>query len=268
MPFPATVFNVLIASPSDVPHERAAIAECLYAWNALHSKDTGKVLLPMMWESHSAPSMSDRPQEVINEQLVRKCDMLIGAFWTRLGSPTGKAKSGTVEEINWCMKQKKPVMLYFSKQRVDLDNLDTSQFEELKQFRESLKQRGLLEQYESIAELTEKLSRQITIITREMSVTSTVDAQAMKKAIKASDDTIALERTEQPKDGIFMEEYSEKSFILVGDTVALKEQIKEIGASWTRTRHGFSAWCFSKKKISKVAELLNAPTTLAPAWDA
>lgn len=268
MPFPATVFNVLIASPSDVPQERVAIADCLYAWNALHSKDTGKVLLPMMWESHTAPSMSDRPQEVINEQLVRKCDMLIGAFWTRLGSPTGKAKSGTVEEINWCMKQKKPVMLYFSRQRADLDNLDTAQFEELKQFRESLKQKGLLEQYEAISELTEKLSRQITIIMREMNVTSTVDAQAMKKAIKASDDTKGAQQTEQPKDGVLMEEYSEKSFILVGDTVPLKDQIKEIGASWTRTRHGFNAWCFSKKKLSKVAELLNTSATLVPARDA
>ncbi|MET4372496.1 nucleoside 2-deoxyribosyltransferase [Bradyrhizobium sp. LB12.1] len=268
MPFPATVFNVLIASPSDVPQERVAIAECLYAWNALHSKDTGKVLLPMMWESHSAPSMSDRPQEVINEQLVRNCDMLIGAFWTRLGSPTGKAKSGTVEEINWCMKQKKPVMLYFSKQRVDPDRLDTSQFEELKQFKESLRQKGLLEQYESISELTEKLSRQITIIVRAISVTSTVDAQAVKKAIKASDDTKKPGQVEQQSGGILMEEYTEKSFILVGDTVALKDQIKEIGASWTRTKYGFYAWCFSKKKIGKVAELINAPASLAPARDA
>ena len=96
MSFPATVFNVLIASPSDVPKERQAISDCLHAWNALHSKDTGKVLLPVMWESHSAPSMTERAQGVINEQLVRSCDMLIGVFWTRLGSPTGKAKSGTV----------------------------------------------------------------------------------------------------------------------------------------------------------------------------
>lgn len=87
LPFSATVFNVLIASPSDVPEEREAIARSLHEWNSLNSFETGKVLLPVMWESHSVPVMGGRPQAIINEQVVRDCDMLIGAFWTRLGSP-------------------------------------------------------------------------------------------------------------------------------------------------------------------------------------
>lgn len=86
MSFSATVLNVLIASPSDVPEEREAITESLYEWNALNSQTTGFVLLPVRWESHSAPTMGDRPQGIINNQVVRNCDMLIGAFWTRLGS--------------------------------------------------------------------------------------------------------------------------------------------------------------------------------------
>ena len=50
MPFSATVFNVLIASPSDVLAERAAIAQSLHDWNVLHAQDQGKILLPVMWE--------------------------------------------------------------------------------------------------------------------------------------------------------------------------------------------------------------------------
>jgi hypothetical protein len=30
---------------------------------------------------------------------VESGDILMGVFWTRLGTPTGKAPSGTVEEI-------------------------------------------------------------------------------------------------------------------------------------------------------------------------
>lgn len=41
MSFSATVLNVLIASPSDVPEEREAITESLYEWNALNSQTTG-----------------------------------------------------------------------------------------------------------------------------------------------------------------------------------------------------------------------------------
>lgn len=264
MSFPATVFNVLIASPSDVPRERLAIAECLHSWNALNSKDTGKVLLPVMWESHSAPSMSDRPQGVINEQLVRGCDMLVGAFWTRLGTPTGKAVSGTVEEINWFRKQKKPVMLYFSKAPLSQDTLDTDQWAELKKFRDSLQKEGLLEQYEDIGELSRKIMRQITIIMREINVTPVVDPKIVKATIKAEVDLVNADS----EMGIKIEEYTSKSFILVGDTVRFKDEIKEIGASWTKTRYGFYAWCFSKKKLASVATLFGVEAHLAAARDA
>jgi hypothetical protein len=257
MSFPATVFHVLIASPSDVPQERQAVAECLHAWNALHSKDTGKVLLPVMWESHSAPSMNDRAQEVINDQLVRSCDMIIGVFWKRLGSPTGKAKSGTVEEINWFLKNKKPAMLYFSKARVDPDELDIKQWEELKAFKQTLLSKGLLEQYESVSELSQKLTRQITITMRELSVSSFVDNKAVKRAIEAE---IAPDKERNSE--LYLEDYTEKSFIIVGNTIDQKEKLKEIGGSWTKTRHGFYTWCFSKRKIDKVADLLEIPADL------
>ncbi len=43
--------------------------------------------------------MGDRPQGIINEQLVNNCDIFIGIFWGRLGTRTGKTESGSVEEI-------------------------------------------------------------------------------------------------------------------------------------------------------------------------
>lgn len=257
MSFPATVFHVLIASPSDVPQERQAIAECLHAWNALHSKETGKVLLPVMWESHSAPSMNDRAQEVINDQLVRSCDMIIGVFWKRLGSPTGKAKSGTVEEINWFLKNKKPAMLYFSKARVDPDELDIKQWEELKAFKQTLLSKGLLEQYESVGELSQKLTRQITITMRDISVTSFVDNKAVKRAMQAEQEPDTEDDAE-----LYLEDYTEKSFIVVGNTMSKKDELKEIGGTWIKTKRGFSTWCFSKKKADKVADLLGISVDL------
>ncbi len=49
-----------------------------------------------------------RPQEVINSAIVDKCDLLVGIFWTRIGSPSGEADSGTIEEIELVAKAKKP----------------------------------------------------------------------------------------------------------------------------------------------------------------
>ncbi|MGS7422083.1 hypothetical protein ACVMJF_25680, partial [Klebsiella pneumoniae] len=134
------------------------------------------------WESHSAPTMGDRPQGIINNQVVRNCDMLIGAFWTRLGSPTGVEESGTVEEIKWFLRQQKPVMLYYSKKQVDLDAIDTQQLEKLKEFKKSIREKGIQEQYTNVDELKMKLSRQLTIVLREVSVNTVVDVKAVKAA--------------------------------------------------------------------------------------
>jgi nucleoside 2-deoxyribosyltransferase len=268
VPFPATVFNVLIASPSDVPSEREAIASCLHAWNALNSKESGKVLLPVMWESHSAPSMADRAQAVINDQVVRSCDMLIGAFWTRLGSPTGKEDSGTVEEIKWFLKQKKPVMLYFSKAHVDPDALDTSQFEALKAFKKDLTSKGLLEQYSSIDDLSQKLMRQITIVMREMNVGPIVDSRAVKRASVAAESGSAANTIALPKlDDVYLEYYTAKSFITRGNTKDKKDALKAVGGSWISPRTGGKTWCFSNKRLDEVAAILDIPATLQPSKD-
>lgn len=121
MPYQATVYRILIASPSDVTSERKAIPDVIGAWNATHSEDYSVVLLPVMWETHSTPEMGDRPQAILNKQLVASCDLLVGAFWTRIGTHTGVSESGTIEEIEEIRKAGKPVLLYFSSQPVVLD---------------------------------------------------------------------------------------------------------------------------------------------------
>ena len=70
MSFEATVINVMIASPSDVPKERQTVREVLYEWNALYADERKHVLLPVGWETHSAPDMAGPPQSIINKQVL------------------------------------------------------------------------------------------------------------------------------------------------------------------------------------------------------
>ena len=70
MAYQATVCRILIASPSDVAPERKAIPEVINAWNGTHSEDYGVILMPVMWETDSTPETSDRPQAIINKQIV------------------------------------------------------------------------------------------------------------------------------------------------------------------------------------------------------
>lgn len=269
MSFSANVFNVLIASPSDVPEEREAIAASLHEWNALNSAETGKVLLPVMWESHSAPSMADRPQALINEQVVKSCDMLIGAFWTRLGTPTGVEDSGTVEEIKLFLAKQKPVMLYYSDAPVPRGKIDTKQFDKLEEFKASIRNKGIQEEYSSIEELKAKLSRQLTIVMRGMTVDVVVNAKVVKeakastkepsepKASPAPKSANKRRRGAKPNHDCRLEEYSDRSFVVRGDSTEFKDDLKTLGGKWIRTRDGTFAWNFSKKKLPQVAELLS-----------
>ena len=58
-------------------------------WNAVHSQKENVILNPVLWETHSWPKLGDRPQAILNEQIVNGCDILIGFFWTRIGRSTG-----------------------------------------------------------------------------------------------------------------------------------------------------------------------------------
>jgi hypothetical protein len=167
MSYEAKVFNVMIASPGDVASERNIIREMLYEWNAVHSRVRKIVLLPVGWESHSSPEMGKRPQEIINTQILDKCDLLVGVFWTRIGTSTGKYISGTVEEIEKHIDAGKPTMLYFSEQPARLDSVDSEQYEKLKKFKASCKDRGFYETYDSHSEFKEKFYHHLQIKVNE-----------------------------------------------------------------------------------------------------
>lgn len=161
MPFPATAIKVMIASPSDVSAERQIVREVIHEWNSVHAEGRGQVLLAVGWESHASPEMGDRPQEIINRQLLRDADMLVAVFWTRLGTPTGYAPSGTVEEIEFHVGSNRPALLYFSTASAPPDRLDIPQLEALRSFRESCRQRGLVETYSDLGEFRVKVARQL-----------------------------------------------------------------------------------------------------------
>ena len=119
--------------------------------------------MPAGWETHAAPSMGDRPQEIINKQVLDNCDLLIGAFWTRIGTPTGKSVSGTVEEIEKHISAGKPAMLYFSSAPVRHESVDQSQYEKLNKFKKKCQKSGLIVTYDNLSEFKERLYRQLVI---------------------------------------------------------------------------------------------------------
>ena len=144
------VLKVLIASPSDVTAERDAVESAIREWNTNHHEGTGIMLDPVRWETHSYPAMGDRPQGILNKQIVKSAHFLIGIFGNRLGTPTGEVPSGTIEEIEEIRKSGRHVALYFSNAPVPQD-ADRAQLDALENYRRSLQ--GLYFKFGSADEL-------------------------------------------------------------------------------------------------------------------
>ncbi|NLI41842.1 MAG: DUF4062 domain-containing protein [Caldisericales bacterium] len=163
MSFHAEVFKVMIASPGDVVKERGIIRDALAKWNAVNSESRGIVLLPVGWETHSTPEMGDHPQKILNKQILKECDLLVGVFWTRIGTSTDDYPSGTVEEIEEHYKTGKPLMIYFSSAQVKPDEIDSKQYDELKKFKDSLNKRSLYKTYSDISEFKSLFDQDLSI---------------------------------------------------------------------------------------------------------
>ncbi len=161
MPFSSDTYQVLIASPSDLSEERDVATEVINDWNTQNAIAEGIVLLPVRWETHAFPQSGVRPQEAINTQLVQDSDILVGMFWTKIGTKTKVAASGTVEEIDQFVEAGKPALLYFSDRPVAPSKINLEQVKGLRQFKEETYRKALTGSFSNAAELHQALNRDL-----------------------------------------------------------------------------------------------------------
>lgn len=163
MAYDAKVLEVMIASPSDVTHEREIVRDIVAEWNAIHSRKDGVVMLPLGWDTHSSPELGGRPQQMINDRILDHADILIGIFWTKLGTPTGVAQSGTAEEIQKHHAAGKPVLLYFSDVPIVAGNLDQDQFNALQDFKKWAYGEGLVQAFSTKEQFRDDFRRHLQL---------------------------------------------------------------------------------------------------------
>ena len=164
MPRSTTTYDIFIASPSDVTKEREIARNIIIDWNITHSKQQEISLQPVLWETDARAEMGGSPQPLLQKQIVEGCDIAIAFFSTRLGTPTDNEISGTVHEIKYFLKSKKPVLLYFSNMDISRNKFDTQQYDELIKFREQCKKDGgLIFEYDTFDSLKDLLSKHLIL---------------------------------------------------------------------------------------------------------
>ncbi len=97
----AKIVRIVVASPGDVQPERDALELIINDLNRTGAKDRDLRLELLRWETEAYPGFhTEGPQGLIDPILnIEDCDLLIGIFWRRFGTPTHEARSGTAHEI-------------------------------------------------------------------------------------------------------------------------------------------------------------------------
>ncbi|HKP54418.1 MAG TPA: FAD-linked oxidase C-terminal domain-containing protein [Chloroflexia bacterium] len=164
-----TQLRVIVSSPSDVAEQRNEVEKIIRTLSTTLSEDRQLVLEPVLWETYAKPGVGKYSQEVIQPQL-GDFDIFVSIFWTRIGSPTPKAISAAVEELNLALDQaqaapdEKKVMVYFSSQATDPTKLDTDQVRQVQELRRDLaKNKGVFYgTFSSPEQFKELLGRDLT----------------------------------------------------------------------------------------------------------
>jgi len=115
------ILRIIVASPDDVQSEREALPNVVDELNRGIAGDRGLLLQLSRWETDAYPGFhSEGPQGLIDPILkIIDCDLLIGVFWKRFGTPTADGTTGTEHEFRlayetWKNKGHPQIFVYFN----------------------------------------------------------------------------------------------------------------------------------------------------------
>lgn len=173
------VIKVLIASPSDVIRERELLLDKLetkFRREHFEERCSARIVVDG-WEF--VPSQTGYAQDIINNDLVKKANIILAVFRHKLGSPTidiktgkDRSPSGTAEELLYAIRNKvikiPPLgMAYFyanapvlSLDSIDFDKVKT-EWTRLKEFRDEIKNEILYKKYNHEEEILEVVCKDI-----------------------------------------------------------------------------------------------------------
>lgn len=143
-----TVLQIFVASPGDVTEEREVLESVVAELNRTWSKSLGIRLELLRWETSARPGVDSEPQAVINSQIGEEYDVFIGILWGRIGTPTSKSESGTLEEFERAHARWKAdhssveIMIYFKDKAIKPSEIDGDQNNRVQNFKRSLGEEG------------------------------------------------------------------------------------------------------------------------------
>lgn len=144
-----SVVRLFLASPGDVNPERIITTEIVNELNLIWSRFLGLVVELIRWETHAYPGVADYSQDVINKQVADEYDVFIGIMWSRFGTATQRAGSGTEEEFDRAYNRHRRdpgsvrIMFYFKTATAPTDTV-SEQAVKVVEFKRRIGRQGVL----------------------------------------------------------------------------------------------------------------------------
>lgn len=188
------VYRIFIAGPGDVKKERDAACREVLRWNAAHSLQSGVIIEAVSDAMHAEFMEGGHPQNLINDQLLERCDFLLAVFGSRLGTPTESDLSGTVQEIREFAEDhtKDRVMIFFSKKKHPND-VDSDQLAALRKFKKETEPHGLQGHFKSTPDFSDQFRHQL-----EIKMARILQKISQKRIKAGTTPPIESDRKEQP----------------------------------------------------------------------
>ena len=239
------VIRVFVASPGDIKEERTLLEDIVSQLNLTFSETIRRRFELVKWETHSRPGKAKYVQDVINRQ-IPEYDVFLGVMWSRFGTSTPVAESGTEEEfIRACDSSSggttvREFLFYFKNQPISPNLIDADQLKKVHVFKANLKPKyGLLyHEYSDIHEFHTKLRLHLSKIIQEW--TSDRDSPGQLKEIT---------QTEQHEDDDILEIFNSLDTDTEDDE-GLIELMQDSNDSMTRVT----------EVIRRIVEAMNANT--------
>lgn len=163
------IIRCFIASPGDTAEERNVCERVFNDINTGIGTAYGFILQSLRWENDVHPGLGNGGQDVINSQIRDKYDLFIGIMYTKFGTQTEHAESGTEEEFNIAyeraLKQKNmEIMFYFNDAALNPSKLNLEQYQKVTNFRTNVvQQKCMYSMYNGIQDFEQKLRNHLNL---------------------------------------------------------------------------------------------------------